>query len=100
MHRHRATWKSFWRQQQSYGRGYAQFLIRNAGRWPWSLPREAGAWGRLFPLALRAAVGRGNHGLVQRGIFLKHFAQRVGFVPTFFSPWQRQRINGGERRNE
>jgi glycosyltransferase involved in cell wall biosynthesis len=99
MHRHRATWKSFWRQQQSYGRGYAQFLIRHSSRWPWSVQREARAWVCLFPLALRAGIGRGNQGLVQRGVFLKHLAQRVGFVPTFFSPRERHRINGGKARN-
>ena len=100
MHRHRATWKSFWRQQRGYGRGYAHFLIRHADRWPWSMQREVEAWAHLFPLAFRAVLGRGNQGLVQRGVFLKHFAQRVGFVPTFFSPWERQRINGGKGRQQ
>ncbi len=94
LHRHRATWSGFWRQQKNYGRGYAHFLIRYASRWPWSVQREAGAWAHLFPLAVRAAVGRGNEGLVQRGVLLKHAAQRVGFVQTFFSPGVRRRVKG------
>lgn len=93
MHRHRGTWRGLWRQQQSYGRGYAHFLIRYAGRWPWSVRREARAWARLFPLAMRAAVGRGNEGLVHRGVLFKQAAQRVGFARTFFSPGERRRFS-------
>ncbi len=85
MHRHRATWKSFWCQQRSYGRGYAHFLVQHAGRWPWSVGRELEAWARLLPLAGRAVISRGDPGLVKRGIFLKRLAQRVGFVPVFLS---------------
>lgn len=100
MHRHRATWKGFWKQQRNYGRGYAHFLIRHAGRWPWSVQREAGAWAKLLVLAARAAASRGDTGLAQRGFFLKQAALRVGFAPTFFSPWERRRIIGGKVLNE
>jgi glycosyltransferase involved in cell wall biosynthesis len=91
MHRHRATWKSFWKQQLGYGRGYAHFLLRHAGRWPWSMEREAGAWAYLLVLATRAAAARGEQGLVRRGYLLKQIAHRVGFAATFFSPWERRR---------
>ena len=84
MHRHRASWAGFWRQQTGYGRGYARFLQRYADRWPWSLRCELGAWGRLVPTALRAVTGRADEGLVRRGMFLKQLAQRVGFSRVFF----------------
>lgn len=92
MHRHRGTWGGLWRQQQGYGRGYAHFLIRYATRWPWTMRQEMGAWTRLFPLAMRALVGRGNEGLVHRGVLVKQAAQRVGFARTFFSPGERRRF--------
>ncbi len=84
MHRHRASWAGFWRQQASYGRGYAHFLRRYAHRWPWSLRLELAAWARLVPAALRAATGRADAGLVRRGLFLKHLAQRIGFSRAYF----------------
>jgi glycosyltransferase involved in cell wall biosynthesis len=93
MHRHRPTWRELWKQQQSYGGGYAQFLLRYADRWPWSAGREARAWSRLLAQAARAAVARKDHGLVQRGLLLKHTAQRVGFASTYFSPAERRRMN-------
>jgi O-antigen biosynthesis protein len=93
MHRHRATWPDFWKQQRNYGRGYGHFLLRHAGRWPWNLKREAGAWVHLFLLATHAARAGREGGLVQRGLFLKQAAHRVGFVSTFFSPWQRSRLS-------
>jgi glycosyltransferase involved in cell wall biosynthesis len=98
MHRHRSTWRELWEQQLSYGGGYAQFLLRYRDRWPWSARREAGAWMRLFPLAVRAAIARGEKGLVPRGLLLKQTAQRIGFATTFFSPRERQRVQGGEAR--
>ena len=84
MHRHRATWGEFWRQQVNYGSGYAHFLRRHADRWPWSLRRELTAWGRLVPLAARACTGRADVGLVRRGMFLKQLAHRAGFSREFF----------------
>jgi glycosyltransferase involved in cell wall biosynthesis len=92
MHRHRPTWQKLWIQQRNYGDGYAQFLLRHADCWPWSAGREARAWSRLLILAARAAVARNDHGLVQRGLLLKHAAQRVGFASTYFSPRERRRM--------
>jgi glycosyltransferase involved in cell wall biosynthesis len=96
MHRHRATWRALWKQQLGYGGGYAQFLLRYADRWPWSAGREAGAWMHLFTLATQAATARGEQGLVRRGLLLKHLAQRIGFVSTFFSFRERRRLHGKE----
>jgi glycosyltransferase involved in cell wall biosynthesis len=98
MHRHRSTWRKFWKQQVGYGQGYAHFLLRYADRWPWSAGHEAGAWMYLLTLATQAATARGEQGLVRRGLLLKHLAQRVGFASTFFSLRERRRINGKEAR--
>jgi glycosyltransferase involved in cell wall biosynthesis len=92
LHRHRATWGEFWRQQVNYGRGYAHFLRCYADRWPWSSRRELAAWGRLVPAAGRAITGRADEGLVRRGMFLKHLAHRVGFAGAYFSPRSRRRV--------
>jgi glycosyltransferase involved in cell wall biosynthesis len=90
MHHHRASWRDFWKQQINYGEGYGQFLLRYADRWPWSLRCETFAWARLLPLALRAAIARGEQRLLQRGLLTKHAAQRIGFVSTHFSSTQRR----------
>jgi glycosyltransferase involved in cell wall biosynthesis len=96
MHRHRSSWREFWKQQVGYGQGYAHFLLRHADLWSWSAGREAGAWMRLFTLAAQAATVRGEQGLVRRGLLLKHLAQRIGFASTFFSPRERRRFNDRE----
>jgi glycosyltransferase involved in cell wall biosynthesis len=94
MHRHRPTWRGLFRQQMKYGRGYGHFFLRHADRWRWSFRRETAAWARLFYLAVRAVAGWGEPGLVRRGLFLKHAAQRIGFVQTFYSPRWRRRCQG------
>ena len=98
MHRHRSTWREFWKQQVGYGQGYAHFLLRHADRWPWSMKREAGAWMHLFTLAAQATTARGEQGLVRRGLLLKHLAQRMGFASMFFSLGERRHINDREAR--
>jgi hypothetical protein len=91
LHRHRSDWRAYWRQQRAYGRGYGQFFIRYRGELEWSLSRELGAWLRIAGLAAGALRWRGDRGLVRRGTFVKHCAQRIGFVRTYWSrvEWQR-----------
>jgi glycosyltransferase involved in cell wall biosynthesis len=96
MHRHRATWTSLWKQQLTYGHGYAHFLLRHSSRWPWSVQREARAWMSLIAPATRAATTRGDNGLVHRGFLIKNVAHRVGFASIFFSPKERRRMSGGK----
>jgi glycosyltransferase involved in cell wall biosynthesis len=93
LHHHRATWRAYWRQQVGYGVGYAQFLRSRAADIPWSLTHEMRAWANVFALALAAAMpGRdADRALVRRGTFVKHAAQRVGFVQTYWRPAERRR---------
>ncbi len=98
MHRHRATWRGFLRQQGKYGRGYGHFFLCYADHWPWSLRRETAAWMKILLLALRSVAGGGDPGLVRRGLFLKHGAQRVGFARIFYSPgWRRRCLHPNAR---
>jgi glycosyltransferase involved in cell wall biosynthesis len=99
LHRHRRTWRALWKQQRNYGVGYAQFILKHANRWPWSAGRELGEWKRIARFAARAGVTRGDAGLVQRGLFVKFLAQRVGFVSEYFlSRRQAPRPIARERR--
>ena len=91
LHRHRHTWPAYWRQQFSYGIGYAQFMRSRAGELHWSLLSEAKAWGALAALGAAAALpGRGDRALVRRGAFVKALAQRSGFSLTY---WRRSALD-------
>jgi glycosyltransferase involved in cell wall biosynthesis len=85
-HRHRATWRQYWHQQRSYGRGLAQFMRARADEIGWSLTDEIGAWGEIALNGIRAIPpGRSDDdALARRGTFVKQLAQRVGFVPAYW----------------
>lgn len=86
-HRHRAGWRAYWRQQASYGEGYAQFFRRYREELPWTAMDEARAWLALLPLALRALLpGKGDEAILRRGHLVKKAAQRVGFTKRYWSP--------------
>jgi GT2 family glycosyltransferase len=85
-HRHRAGWREYWRQQLSYGEGYAQFFRRYSMELQWGAMAECRAWLSLAPLAARAAVpGRTDAALRRRGDLVKRAAQRIGFARTYWS---------------
>ena len=89
-HRHRATWRAFWRQQVSYGVGLAQFMRHRVDEIGWSAGDELRAWSTLIGLGAGACLpGRDDAALVRRGTFVKALAQRVGFVSAYW--------NGAER---
>jgi len=85
-HRHRQGWRAYWRQQRSYGRGYAQFFRRYQPELPWSAGAELREWGRLVGQGFAALrPGRDDAALVRRGTFVKKLAQRIGFATTYWS---------------
>ncbi len=80
-HRHRESWKAFWRQQYSYGMGYGQFIIHHHDECDWTLMHELRTWGNIGSLGLRAWLpARNKEQLYNRGMFVKRFAQHLGFL--------------------
>jgi GT2 family glycosyltransferase len=91
-HRHRARWRSYARQQRSYGAGYAQFFICYRDELRWSASTEARAWLALAPLAAAAAwPARSDAQLLRRGDFIKRASQRIGFARTYWRPAEKAR---------
>ena len=94
-HRHRSSWRAYWKQQVAYGVGYAQFARRRSSDIPWSFAAERGAWLDTAALGVRAVLVAGhrdpNERLVQRGTFVKSLAQRVGFDSAYWSRNERSR---------
>jgi GT2 family glycosyltransferase len=92
LHKHRDSWKEYWRQQVNYGRGLAQFYARWDSRIQWSLSREVAEWVGLIPKAVASCLpGRDDLILARRGDLVKRLAQRIGFVTTYFSGAERSR---------
>jgi len=92
LHRHRVTWRQYWRQQRSYGRGYGQFFLHYRRQVPWSVGRELGAWLETLHLTARAlSPGAGEERLLRRGTAIKSLAQRLGFVASYWNPLERGR---------
>jgi glycosyltransferase involved in cell wall biosynthesis len=92
LHRHRDTWKGYWKQQRSYGRGLGQFYLRYRDRIGWTPWREMAAWLDLATVALAAGrPGEGDEALARRGTLVKALAQRIGFVECYWSRTERTR---------
>ncbi len=91
-HRHRQSWRAYWAQQVSYGKGYAQFFRRYEDELEWGPLDELRNWLALGPVGLGALLRpMGDEGLVRRGTFVKRVAQRLGFARTFWSPSEIER---------
>lgn len=92
LHRHRDSWRAYWRQQFRYGRGLGQFMVHHNDAVSWTPWRELGSWGNLVELGVRACKpGSGDRALVRRGAFVKQVAQRMGFITTYWNPIERKR---------
>lgn len=92
LHRHRPTWRAYWRQQLGYGKGLGQFYWHYRKEIPWHLRRETLTWAALIPRAL-ALLRRGEAEeiLADRGQFVKDLAQRIGFASTYWNRGERKR---------
>lgn len=92
LHRHRADWRGYFRQQRGYGYGYGQFAWRHRDVIHWPIGRELGEWGRVARLGIQAALpGDNDQTLLRRGVFAKALAQRLGFVAAYYDPRERRR---------
>lgn len=92
LHRHRTSWKAYWRQQYFYGVGYAQFLIAHRDRVQWRMRHQLAAIGGVLrngALALLPAAGDSR--IVRQGTFVRAAAQHAGFLRTYYNPMERQR---------
>jgi len=90
-HRHRSDWKAYFRQQYSYGIGYAQFTLHHRDECRWAIGNELREWAAIGQLGVRAWLPASNEALLYaRGMFVKKLAQRLGFINT--------RLNHDERR--
>jgi glycosyltransferase involved in cell wall biosynthesis len=91
-HRHRKNWTEYCQQQFVHGQGFGQFFLDHPDRAGWSLWRELSAWGELAELGLQACLpGESDEALVRRGSFLRNFAQRLGYMTTYWNPMERRR---------
>jgi glycosyltransferase involved in cell wall biosynthesis len=87
LHRHRAGWRAYWRQQLGYGVGYGQFFRRYQSELRWRARDELRAWLSVAASVGRAAIPRGGDaGLMGRGSAVKQLAQRIGFVRSYWNP--------------
>jgi glycosyltransferase involved in cell wall biosynthesis len=92
LHRHRASWRAYWRQQAGYGQGMADFMLRYRREAPWTAGREAAAWAAAVGLSLAALrPGSDDAAIMRRGLAVKALAQRVGFAGAFWRPSRRRR---------
>jgi glycosyltransferase involved in cell wall biosynthesis len=92
LHQHRSSWKAYWKQQRNYGRGLGQFMWQHRADVCWPLSRELASWLKVASSGIKACwPGNDDEAVRRRGIFLKEFAQRLGFDATYWSPTERRR---------
>lgn len=85
-HRHRATWRDYWRQQRSYGGGLAYFMREHRHEIRWSLGDELRAWTQVVANGTWALLpGTADAKLRHRGTFVRSLAQRIGFDAQYWS---------------
>lgn len=91
-HHHPTNWPEYCRHQFECGRGYGQFMLHHKDQVQWSLWHEFSALSTVAKLGLAACKrGNNNNALIRQGNFLKHLAQRLGFISTFYNPLERRR---------
>jgi glycosyltransferase involved in cell wall biosynthesis len=96
LHQHRSSWRAYWHQQYGYGRGFGQLIWHHRDQFHWTTGRELKAWLRIAGLAVGASLpGASDRALMRRGALVKHLAQRLGFVATYYSPLERARWDTG-----
>ena len=92
LHKHRRSWKAYWRQQFFYGVGYAQFMLSHKRELRWSVAHQARAAYDVLAKAVMALVpARGDDAIVRRGSLIRALAQQAGFLRAYYSRSERRR---------
>jgi glycosyltransferase involved in cell wall biosynthesis len=92
LHRHRVSWRAYWRQQFFYGVGYAQFMLARRGELRWSIVHQVrAALDVLFKAASSLAPVQGDEAILRRGWLVRAAAQQAGFLRTYYNPLERRR---------
>ncbi|MHB8144736.1 MAG: glycosyltransferase [Vulcanimicrobiaceae bacterium] len=92
LHRQRATWRQYWKQQFYYGVGYAQFMLRWRDRVRWNPLREIAAFAGVVRDGIAALLpAKGDEALRRRGAFVRAAAQHAGRIVTYYDPAERRR---------
>lgn len=92
LHRHRADWRSYVKQQFFYGVGYAQFMLRHRDKATWGFRQEGQALASiLHSFAMLFAPLPGDNALLKVGTFVRTTAQHAGFLRGYCSLSERSR---------
>lgn len=90
LHRHRATWRGYFRQQFFYGVGYAQFILAHGVRW--GAREQCMAANDVLRKAWQAALPAPPHArMFRKGELVRAAAQQLGFLRTYYSAKERRR---------
>ncbi len=99
LHRHRASWREYFRQQRGYGKFHAQFMLKWRQEMRWSLRHELLAWGELARVAIRVVPATPEASLLRRGQLVRGLAQRLGFIGAYWNPLERSRWAPTDRKH-
>lgn len=92
LHRHRATWRAYWRQQFFYGVGYAQFMLAHRSEISWSVRLQMRAALDVLQKAwLALAPANGMQRILTRGQLVRAAAQQAGFICTYYNLRERKK---------
>ena len=92
MHKHRESWRAYWRQQFFYGVGYAQFILAHRDEISWNALVQLRALGDVLRKAWRAGLpASGDAAILRRGELVRAAAQQAGFIRAYYSAKERRR---------
>lgn len=92
MHKHRDSWRAYWRQQFFYGVGYAQFVLAHRDEIRWNARLQLRALTDVIAKSVRAGIpAAGDAAIVRRGELVRAAAQQAGFIRAFYSAKERRR---------
>ncbi len=92
MHKHRESWRAYWRQQFFYGVGYAQFVLAHRDEIRWNVRLQLRALADVVAKGFRAGIPAvGDAAILRRGELVRAAAQQAGFIRAYYSAKERRR---------